>query len=216
MENALSMNQSSGNIINIPRERLDKAVEVLALAFEHDPAIQYLFSSVNQPGAFRYQLRELYHYVCMVRFELQLPLLGCVVDNQLVGVACVAELVAKPMTDHLIKMYERLKSVFGPETTSRLEAYAQLTDQFRPKQPHFYLRVIGVHPEAQGKGYGRILLEAVHELSEAHPTSTGVALDTENADNVPFYQHCGYALIAKTKLEQLAIWCMFRPNGTQK
>ena len=74
--------------------------------------------------------------------------------------------------------------------------------------------MIGVHPEAQGRGYGRMLLDAVQALSEGHSTSTGVALDTENPENVPIYEHCGYRVIAETNLEGVPIWCMLRPNGT--
>jgi len=212
----LSANQHLGSIIDIPRERAEEAVEVLALAFEHDPAIQYLFSGVSQQSAFHYQLRELFRFTCAVHFDLECPLLGYVVDTELVGVACVGEPVDKPLSDPLIKMYERLKSVIGPEATCRLEAHGQLTDRYRPEQPNYYLIVIGVHPDAHGKGYGHILLDAVHALSEAHPVSTGVVLDTANEKIVSLYEHFGYAVIAKANLEYLDFWFMFRPNGVQR
>jgi GNAT superfamily N-acetyltransferase len=212
----MSTNQSQGNIINIPHERLEEAVEILALAFEHDPAIQYLFSGVSQQAAFHYQLRELFRFACAVRFDLESPLLGYVVDNELAGVACVGAPVDKPLSDPLIKMYERLKSVIGPEAANRLEAHGQLTDRYRPEQPNYYLIVIGVHPKSQGKGYGRILLDAVHALSEADPKSTGVALDTANATLVPLYEHFRYSVIAKANLEHVDFWFMFRPNGVQR
>ena len=60
------------------------------------------------------------------------------------------------------------------------------------------------------------MLDAVHALSEAHPISTGMTLDTENAANVPLYAHCGYRVIAKANLEHVDVWHMFRPNKPQR
>jgi hypothetical protein len=62
-------------------------------------------------------------------------------------------------------------------------------------------------------GYGRRLLDEVQALSDAHPTSTGVGLDTEKPSNVSFYEHCGYRVTGKTNLKHVDIWCMFRENG---
>ncbi len=210
------VNQTLGNVIDIPRERADEAVEVLALAFEHDPFMQYLLSGQSQQTAFHRQLCEIYHFLCVMCFDLEWPLLGYEVDAKIVGVACVEDPDDKPQPDSVKRGYDRLTSVIGPEATHRLEAYFKLTDQYRPKQPSHYLNSMCVRPEAQGRGYGRIMLDAVHALSEAHETSSGVALDTENAVNVPLYEHCGYGVIAKTKLEHLDVWYMFRPKRIQR
>ena len=203
-------------MIRIPPERADEAVEVLALAFELDPFIQYLFTGQSQQTAFQRQLCELYHFQCSAYLELGWPLLGYEVDGELVGVACVEEPDDKPQPDSVTIGYAQLTSVIGPEATNRLEACLQLTEESKPKQRTHYLSTIGVRPEAQGRGHGRILLDAVHALSEAHPTSTGVALDTQNATNVPLYEHFGYRVIAKTTLEHIDVWYMFRPNRVQQ
>ena len=203
-------------MIDISRERADEAVEVLALAFEHDPFMQYLFSDQSQLTAFHSQLWEVFHWICAECLDLKWPLLGYEVDGKLVGVACVEEPDDKPQPDSVERGYDRFTSVIGPEATHRLEAYIQLTYQYMPKQPSHFLSSIGVRPKAQGRGYGRIMLDAVQALSEAHPISTGVALDTENAANVPLYEHCGYGVIAKTNLEYVDVWYMFRPNRIQR
>jgi len=205
-----------GSVMSIPRERVEEAVEILALAFEHDPAIQYFFSGIRQESAFHYQLRELFRLACAARFDAEPPPLGYVVDAKLVGVACVAGLADNCLSNTLIKRYENFKSTIGQEATHRLEAHGQLVTRYRPEQPNYHLIVIGVHPVAQGEGYGRILLDAVHELSETDPRSTGVALDTANAAHVSLYEHFGYTISAKDSLEQVPFWFMFRPNGAQR
>lgn len=73
--------------------------------------------------------------------------------------------------------------------------------------------VLGVHPKAQGRGYGRSLLDAVQALAQAHPAAVGVALDTENPANVELYQRCGSELTVQTTLDTLDVWFMFRANA---
>jgi ribosomal protein S18 acetylase RimI-like enzyme len=205
------MSQLVNNIINIPHERIDEAVGVLAAAFEHDPLIQYLLQD-PQPTSFHDRLREFFRFSCAVRIELGWPLLGYEVDADLVGVACVSEPEDKQWPDSLKETYNRLKTVIGTKATRRLEKYARLTDKFRPEDPNHYLAVIGVHPEAQGSGFGRMILDAVQVLSAEHPLSIGVALDTENEVNVTFYERYGYEVTARSHLDHLDIWCMLRPN----
>jgi GNAT superfamily N-acetyltransferase len=211
----MSTDRPSGSVMCIPRERVEEAVEILALAFEHDPAIQYLFSDARQKSVYHDQVRELFRLTCAARFDAESPPLGHTIGARLVGVACVARPTDKRPSDSLIKKYEGLKSTVGQEATHRLEAHGQLVARYRPEQPNYHLIVIGVHPEARGEGYGRVLLDAVHELSEADPMSTGVALDTANTANVSLYEHFGYAISAKDYLEHVPFWFMFRSNGTQ-
>ena len=60
--------------------------------------------------------------------------------------------------------------------------------------------------------WGISLMKEIHALSDGHPRSIGVALDTENAVNVPFYEHYGYAVVVKTELEGMDLWSLFRKN----
>ena len=62
----------------------------------------------------------------------------------------------------------------------------------RPKERHFHVGIIGVAPDAQGRGVGRLLLSAIHEVSSADGISVGVALDTENPDSRRIYEVNGY------------------------
>jgi hypothetical protein len=55
----------------------------------------------------------------------------------------------------------------------------------------------------------------VQRRSEAHPHSKGVALDTENAENVAIYERLGYRVVGQAKLDAIKIWCMVRPNSAE-
>ena len=49
-------------------------------------------------------------------------------------------------------------------------------------------------------------------MSERHPDSTGVCLNTESVGNVSFYEHMGYRIVGHRPIDILETWCMFRPN----
>ena len=197
-------------VIAIPPERVAEAAKVLALAFARDPLIGY-FLPEGTPARDE-KLRAFFHFLCVLHHDLDWPLIGCEAAGRLVAVACPSDPVEPPWPDELGRKYRQLADELGDAVIARREAYAWVSDPLRPSEPNYYLGIIGVHPDAQGQGYGRALLDAVQRLSEAHPTSTGVALDTELASNVRVYERCGYHVHATARLGMLDIWFMFRPN----
>ena len=104
---------------------------------------------------------------------------------------------------------EQLAIAVGEAVITKMEAYFQIKDANKPKQPHFYLDILAVAPESQGRGVGKALLEAIHEMSKRSPQFS-IALDTENEDNLDLYRRFGYSVSTKTKLDRLIIWSMFR------
>lgn len=91
-----------------------------------------------------------------------------------------------------------------------LNDYMRLTSSARPREPHHYLSMIGVHPDAQGQGIGKkLFLNILYEVdTNAH--STGIGLDTENPDNIALYERFGFRLVDTKCLEGMNIYCMFR------
>jgi len=208
-------NGTSGNVIDMPREHLHEAVDVLTLAFEYAPAPLMRYFFAEQGADYHGCLRAMLNLVCESQLALQEPLKGCVHQGQLVGVACIIGPESKPQPSSLAQAEEAFKALIGPTARLRLEQVGHRLAGYRPAHPHLYLTVIGVHPHARGKGFGRTLLTALHTLSESHPTSTGVGLDTANPANVPLYEHFGYQVIAKTRFDDIVVWSMFRPNAGQ-
>lgn len=68
--------------------------------------------------------------------------------------------------------------------------------------------MIGVKPEAQGKGIGKILMQHLFQSIKDDPESQGIALDTENEENVALYQKLGFTLRETTKMDQVHVFCM--------
>lgn len=203
----------ASNIIRISRERHTEAADVLAEAFATYPLMRYCFGHLG--AAYRQAVRALFHFSCARRLAIGEPLLGSMSETRLVGVAGVNLPGSEQPSEALDQAYERFKALVGPEATMRFGQYAQITEAHRPTQPHLTLGVLGVLPQAHGGGHGRALLNAVQALCEAHPTATGVYLDTETSANVALYQHFGYEVIAHEQVGDVDIWCMFRPTGAK-
>lgn len=59
-----------------------------------------------------------------------------------------------------------------------------------PGEEHWYLQMIGTHPDWQRRGIGSALIN--EGLSWARRDGLGVYLETETAENVAYYRHLGF------------------------
>ena len=84
------------------------------------------------------------------------------------------------------------------------------TRDLAPPVPHHYLTMIGVRADARGGGLGRMLLGAIEAAVQRHPSSTGIALDTENPANVGLYQHWGFSVLGSFELAGMTVGCLYR------
>lgn len=100
----------------------------------------------------------------------------------------------------------------GTRRTALLNTYLRRTREVAPKVPHHYLAMIGVAPAEQRRGWGKRLLHEVIARAARVPTSLGLALDTENPNNVPMYLHLGFTVAATVALDGARATVMFRPH----
>jgi len=91
-----------------------------------------------------------------------------------------------------------------------MNAYMRATTQLRPNESHYYLICIGVAPESIGIGIGKKMLNTLHEIVDSDSSSIGIALDTENPNNIALYEHFGYTLTGTVKLDEITIYSLFR------
>ncbi|AKZ53712.1 putative acetyltransferase [Streptomyces ambofaciens ATCC 23877] len=90
-----------------------------------------------------------------------------------------------------------LQDILGdraPLFRDAVEAAAEHT----PREPHWYLAVIGADPAAQGGGHGAALLRS--GLARADAASLPVCLESSKSANLPFYEHFGFTVREKFPL----------------
>lgn len=204
-------------IIDLPIHRFEEAVEIYTAAFDRDPYMLHVLGADDLRRAAG--IRAMYRWVLV---DAQLPMgwqLKAALDGEdgqhspVTGIALLY-----PPGGHddwpepVVAAWERFRALIGPESSERLDHMNEAVALRRPRQPHIYLSDLAVHPRYQGQGQGGRLIAAVSALSAAHPTSAGVALDTENARNVTLYEHFGYHVTDHYFVDGLETWSLFCPN----
>lgn len=66
-------------------------------------------------------------------------------------------------------------------------------DEWHPEEPHWYLPLVGVEPNAQGRGLGGALMR--HATARADADGMPAYLESSNPRNVSLYEHHGFEVM---------------------
>lgn len=124
-------------------------------------------------------------------------LLGVVVDGQVVGAAAwlPPEAYPVPARRQVAQVRYLLPAVPWALGTAREARRGQLVNRARhPREPHFYLRSVGVLPSWQGRGVGGAMLLPM--IEEADKRALGCYLTTAEFQNVAFYERFNFRVLA--------------------
>lgn len=159
-------------------------------AYRHDPTLAYVFEA-HRPG-YEARLRVMMREWVRQHFALQLPGIGLLVDDRLVGLALIAPSLRRLGVADSWAWRLRMTLGTGIRCTRRYLDLQSALSTCLPEGRVHVLSLLGVHPRFQGKGYGEQLLQTVHDWCAEEVDSQGVALNTGNAHYLGFYQRLGY------------------------
>jgi ribosomal protein S18 acetylase RimI-like enzyme len=91
----------------------------------------------------------------------------------------------------------QLQEILGERAPLFRDA-VQAAAEHGPREPHWYLAVIGADPAARGQGHGAALLRA--GLARADAAGLPVYLESSKPSNLPFYEHFGFSVLAELRL----------------
>lgn len=197
--------------INLTPQHESEAAALMARAFAGDALMRYLFDA--EAAGYATRLHGFFRYTATVHRTLGWPMLGVMARTRLAGAAYLATPDQTNWPAALDTAFADFSRTLSSESLERMQRYANVPSRGMPNVPHFYVKAIGVRPESQGRGYAHALLDAAHKLTQAHPTAQGIALDTEKAANVPFYERIGYTLVASVPFDGINVLYMFRKNS---
>lgn len=96
----------------------------------------------------------------------------------------------------------------GLDTPRALGLLAQM-EKIHPKEPHWYLAVLGTDPDHQGKGVGSALLAPV--LTQCDTEGIPAYLESSKERNIPFYRRHGFEVTGEVQAKNgPKLWPMWR------
>ncbi|MER7623648.1 GNAT family N-acetyltransferase [Streptomyces sp. NPDC126503] len=179
----------------------DLISRILADAFDDDPMMRWFFpgETTREAGLRRYfttlfTRQYLRHGVCE-RTE-----------------SAAAFWVAPEGQDKAVPDAEtvaELTDILG-DRAPLFRAAVEAAVEHGPKEPHWYLAVVGADPAARGQGHGAALLRS--GLARADAAGMPVYLESSKPDNLPFYQHFGFEVLGEDALPGggPTLWAMRR------
>jgi GNAT superfamily N-acetyltransferase len=184
------------------REDLDGVCRALARAFHDDPVMEWFFPD----DARRAALNERF-FKARVRGLLAQDAVYTTDDHA--GAACWAEPGRWEM-GLLEGLAFALRLI--PLTRGRTPLLArgwQIVDAAHPREPHWYLAILGTEPDWQGKGVGSALLQPV--LDDCDRNEVPAYLESSKERNIAFYARHGFRVTGELTLpEGPRIWEMWR------
>ncbi|HEY2386141.1 MAG TPA: N-acetyltransferase [Candidatus Binatia bacterium] len=91
-----------------------------------------------------------------------------------------------------------LRDTARPEHLDDLLGTFMHMEQAHPTEPHWYLPLIGVEPNAQGRGLGAELMRFA--LARCDREGTVAYLESSNPQNISLYRRCGFEEMGEIKV----------------
>jgi len=113
--------------------------------------------------------------------------------------------------------WSAVETAIGPDGVRRFEAMIEVQRPCRDRlipPDGWYLAWLGVDPSSQRSGSGAALL--THMLARLDARGASAYLETEKADNVPYYQRHGFEVVHQGVLPEdgPGFWCLLRPPAS--
>jgi ribosomal protein S18 acetylase RimI-like enzyme len=97
----------------------------------------------------------------------------------------------------------------GTRTRMALQGLGRVEAAHAERPEHYYLAVLGTHPDCQCEGIGSALLAPV--LATCDTTGVGAYLESSKQANIPFYRRHGFEVVGEVGLPSgPSIWPMWR------
>jgi len=181
---------------------------VLGRAFEDDPVWSWIF-----PDAPTRVDRLTAVFGLMVRY-VHLRHEGTEVAGRTAGVLEAGALWDPPGAWRLpigvqIRQAPKLIRAFGGRLPAALRALGAI-EREHPREPHWYLAVLGTDPAAQGHGLGGALLRS--RLDRCDAAGVPAYLESSKPENVPYYKKFGFQVTKELAMPGGAppVWLMWR------
>ena len=137
-----------------------EARSLLYQAYRHEPTFRYLFEA-ERPG-YEHRVRATVRELVRQHFFQDLPALGLLVQDRLIGIALIAPPQRRLGITESWAWRMRMLLSTGFRCTRRYLDYQAAVMACVPGDAVHVLPLLGIHPQFQGHHYGEQLLQALH------------------------------------------------------
>jgi ribosomal protein S18 acetylase RimI-like enzyme len=95
----------------------------------------------------------------------------------------------------LLQLLPLLARGAGPRLPAALRGLARMEAIHGEQPEHYYLAMLGTHPDHQGRGVGSALLAPVLDRCDAE--GVGAYLESSKESNIPFYRRHGFEVVGE-------------------
>jgi ribosomal protein S18 acetylase RimI-like enzyme len=177
--------------------------ESLALAFDDDPVMEFLFPNRDSRSG------RLVRFFRTALLAQHLRHATCFTDAERAGAALWDPPGHWRVTfGQLLRAAPGFVAALGTRLPVGLRTLATV-ERVHPTVPHYYLAVLGTRPERQGRGLGSSLLQPV--LRRCDEQGIGAYLESSKERNIPFYRRHGFEVTGEIRLpDGPLVWSMWR------
>ncbi len=190
-------------VLRLTQDNRSEVVGVLSEAFFDYPVMRHVLSDAGTD--YRERLELLIGVFVDSRFAHGSPVLGVEVDGRLVAAALVDE-PSPPIPDPPRRSTAPVWARLGRPAYERIMAFEAESSRLQPDVPHYFVGMVGVRPEHQGRGLARRLLDEIARMSTADAASEAVGLSTEDERNLSFYRRLGFRITGEATVGDLRTW----------
>jgi ribosomal protein S18 acetylase RimI-like enzyme len=163
----------------------DRAIATLTLAFSADPAARWAFPDTHD---------YLTHFPNIVRgFGGNAFAQGT--GHQVDGFAGVALWLPPGVHPDEEALGAAVQNGVAAERQAAVFAVFERMASYHPKEPHWFLPLIGVDPRCRRRGYGSMLLQ--HVLAQCDRDRVPAYLESSNPANIPLYERHGFVALGE-------------------
>ena len=190
-------------VIDGSEKKRSQAISALVLAFSRDPVMRWLYP---QPEAY------LEHFPSFARafggpaFESGTAWLSDDLGGAALWFPSGVHPNAEAIGEHLSKTVDRDRQPTLHELLVEMDGH-------HPKEPHWYLAIIGVDAAHQGKGLGAKLLKGA--LDRCDEEGLVAYLESSNPANISLYERHGFRVMAEIQSgDAPPVFPMLRPTSS--
>ena len=197
------------NLFRLTKAQIKPAAEMLTRAFQDNPGLAYYFPDESERKNKSHHLHQFMLCHGLIYGEVYAT------SPNLEGLA-----VWLPSENANMSLWRVIRSgglsmiyKLGIKAASQVRPFGDYVSSVHKRHVpfrHWYLLGLGVDPDYQGQGYASALLKAM--FTRIDKERLPCYLETQNANNVPIYQHYGFKVVEEGIVPNTRVtnWAMLR------